>query len=368
MKIRDRSHAACDHMMYRPMSARRRLAAIAAAQALAAIAPAAFAAGDMAGDAPHGAFCSTTASLLFDACGNQVKSDDAVANAKCLNIGDAQQRRDCRLQMRTARAEATQLCKDQHDGRLSTCAQLGEARYDPNFDPVSFDSDFARLSHPNPYFPLGIGYKWEFRGGNEVNKIEIPGDVKVIEGVHCIVVHDLVYKGGLLAEATDDWYAAARDGNTWYCGEEVKDYESFVNDLPVVPELVSISGRFKHGVNHDKAGVIMQAMPVTGQIYLEEFSLANAEDASQVLSTSYSYGQSSGLDQLVPRELAQLLCHDDCVVTNNYSLLEPGVYAIKYYARNIGFFLETKPLEGTAVQLTKCNFDPRCTSLPPARP
>jgi hypothetical protein len=40
--------------------------------------------------------------------------------------------------------------------------------------------------------------------------------------VRCIVVRDLVTKAGDLAEATDDWYAQAKDKNIWYCGEEIK--------------------------------------------------------------------------------------------------------------------------------------------------
>jgi hypothetical protein len=35
----------------------------------------------------------------------------------------------------------------------------------------------------------------------------------------------------VLKEATDDWSAAGCDGSTWYCGEEVKDYEVFEGDL-----------------------------------------------------------------------------------------------------------------------------------------
>ena len=83
-----------------------------------------------------------------------------------------------------------------------------------------------------------------------------------------------------------------------------------------------------------------------------------------MLSAGYSFGSNRELDQLVPRDLALRMCQRDCVVTKNYSLLEPGVVALKYYARGIGFFLETKPDEGVALQLVDCNFDPRCVALP----
>jgi DNA-binding CsgD family transcriptional regulator len=47
------------------------------------------------------------------------------------------------------------------------------ARYDPPFGPDRFDADFRRLSNPNPYFPLGIGHRWEYRGGSERNVVEV---------------------------------------------------------------------------------------------------------------------------------------------------------------------------------------------------
>ncbi|MEO5882357.1 MAG: hypothetical protein ABIQ06_08060 [Caldimonas sp.] len=314
---------------------------------------------------PGNAYCSATATILFSACGHERTDDFLVAKAKCINIGDARVRRECLAEAGSERAEATQTCRAQLDSRRAGCAVLGEARYDPNLDPSRFDSDFRQLSNPNPYFPLGIGYKWEFRGGTEVVQLEVTSDTKLIEGLRCIVVRDLVYDQGQLKEATDDWFAAARDGSTWYCGEEAKDYESFAGDQPARPELVSIDGSFKHGRDGDKAGIIMPASPQAGQAYREEFSLGNAEDVAEIVSATYAYGRNADLDRFVPPALAQRLCgNGDCVVTKNYSLLEPGVVEIKYYARGIGFFLQTKPEQGTALQLTSCNFDARCASLP----
>ncbi len=311
-----------------------------------------------------GRTCSASVNLLFRACGHETRDDYLVAQAKCLHLADPFKRSECKGQARAARREATRHCRALKDWRSAGCGVLGEGRYDPPFTPDLFDSDFRQLSNPNPYFPLGIGHRWEFRGGDEHNILEVTNETKNVEGVTCIVLRDLVYESGALKEATDDWYAAGRDGSTWYCGEEVKDYASFDGDRPQRPELVSRDGSFKHGVNGDKAGLIMPARPRAGQWYLEEFSLGNAEDVSEVVSVTYSYGNSAQLDQLVPRELALRLCNRDCVVTRNYSLLEPGIYAVKYYARGIGFFLETKPLAGQRLQLVACSFDTRCVALP----
>jgi hypothetical protein len=310
-------------------------------------------------------YCTATAKLVFSACGFEARDDLMLAKAKCINVSDARDRAQCLTDARDAHKEKGASCRAQLEGRRAACAVLGEGRYDPPFTPDRFDSNFRQLSNPNPYFPLGIGNRWVFLGEGERNVLEVTQETKRIEDVTCVVLRDLVYEDGRLREATDGWYAAGRDGSTWYCGEEVKDYASFDGDVPRRPELISISGSFKHGVNGDKAGLIMPARPRVGQVYLEEFSLGNAEDVSEILSASYAFGAGGALDHMVPRDLALRLCSNrDCVVTKNYSLLEPGSYALKYYARGIGFFLETKPLEGKRLQLTDCNFDARCVALP----
>lgn len=332
--------------------------------ALVLAATAALAKDDDDDDEPERRYCSATARLLFKACGHDAEGDRLITRAKCLNIGDDGERTQCLADMKQARAESGELCHDQLQGRRAACERLGEDRYDPGWSPERFDSDFRSLSNPNPYFPLGIGHRWEYRGGEERNTVEVLNQTKSIAGVTCLVLRDLVWRSGRLVEATDDWFAAGRDGSTWYCGEEVKDYESYAGDSPRRAELVSIDGSFKHGRERDKAGLIMPAHPRRGQLYLEEFALGSAEDVSEILAVNYRHGVNRTLDHLVPRELAQRLCNGDCIVTKNHSLLEPGSYALKYYARGIGFFLETVPAEGEALQLVGCNFDPRCVALP----
>jgi hypothetical protein len=309
-------------------------------------------------------FCSTTASTLFEACRFELRDDFLVAKAKCLNLADMEERKECTTSAKEDRAESRENCQATLDWRHDACAVLGESRYDPDFDPKDFDDDFDDLTNPNPYFPLAIGNHWEFQGAGEVNTLDVLDQTKRIDGVTCIVVRDLVTKDGDQVELTDDWFAQALDGNVWYCGEEVKDFESFAGDMPRLPELVSIDGSFKAGRDLDKPGIIFLASPSAGQAYIEEFSLGNAEDVTEVLSTTYAWGDDIDLDRSVPEALAEQLCEDDCVVTKNYSLLEPGVTARKYYARDIGFFLEVTP-DGEVIQLTDCNFDPRCSTLPP---
>jgi hypothetical protein len=311
-----------------------------------------------------GQFCTATANAIAKACGSQTQDDYWIAVANCINEPDAAERAECLADAAASRTEATQLCRDQLNGRLEACTLLGEDRYDPEFEPADFDKDFANLPNPNRYFPLAVGNRWQYRGGTEVNTVEILSQTKLIDEVTCVVARDLVYDSGFLKEATDDWYAQAKNGDAWYCGEEVKDFENFRGDRPRRPELVSIDGSFKAGRDGAKPGIIFRAFPRRGESYLEEFSLGNAEDVTTVLSTNYGFGTNADLDRNVPQRLARMLCAgNNCVVTKNFSLLEPGLSARKYYAPGIGVFLEVESTGDTS-QLVSCNFDTRCTGLP----
>ncbi len=312
----------------------------------------------------QGKYCSATAQALHQACGHQTQDDYLVAVAVCINESDAQDRAECFEEARATRSEDTALCRDQLAERRDACGELGEERYDPEFEAFRFDRDFTNLTNPNPYFPLGIGNRWEFRSQDQSTVVEVLNRTKLIDDVRCIVVRDVVHEEGKLDEATNDWYAQAKNGNVWYCGEETGTYETIQGDRPQLPELVSIDGSFKAGRDGDKPGIIFRATPTVGEVYIEEASLGNAEDATVVLSVDYAYGKDPVLDQLVPRRLAQYLCAGNCVVTRNFSMLEPGVFERKYYAPGIGVFLETEPESGEVVRLVKCNVDPRCAALP----
>ncbi len=318
----------------------------------------------LTGVAAAASVCSDTALILFDACKAGVKNNSLVKEAVCLNVSESQERQQCSAEATDAQKEAKKLCVDQRDWRVHACKSTGEARYDPEFDPALFEDDARHPAHQNPYYPLNVGNTWKYSGGGEINTVEVLDETKLMPGgVSCITVRDLVTSGGDLTEATNDWFAHARDGNTWYCGEETTVFESFDGDDPRKPELVSNQGSFKAGRNGDKAGIIFLASPSPGEVYREEFSLANAEDVTEILSTTYAFGNDPKLDKLVPQELAERLCSaGDCVVTKNFSLLEPGVFARKYYARGIGVFLEVE--QGVVNQLTDCNFDAKCVNLP----
>jgi len=312
----------------------------------------------------QGKFCSATAQAVFRACSNQTLDDYWIAIGICINESEGGDRAECFTNLKESHKEATDECAAQLEARNALCKKVGEGRYDPEFEPKDFDADFRNLTNPNPYYPLTIGSRWEYRSADETNVVQVLNRTKLIDEVHCIVVRDEVFVDGVITEGTNDWFAQAKDGNVWYCGEETAEFETFKGDMPKKPELVNIDGSFKADRDGDKPGIIFLANPTPGQVYIEEMSLGNAEDATQILSVDYSYGKNPKLDQLVPAKLAQLLCKKNCVVTRNFSPLEPDVVERKYYAPGIGVFLETAPQTGEVTRLVKCNVDPRCAQLP----
>ncbi len=301
---------------------------------------------------------------MAHACRGQTKSDYWIQIGRCINETDSRDRTECLADAKATRDEAGQLCDEQHSARVALCGQIGEARYDPEFEPGLFESDLAHPRATNPYFPLGIGSQWHFLSATQSTTVEVMNATKLIDGVRCIVVRDEVRENGALIEGTNDWFAQARDGTVWYCGEETATFETFKGDRPARPEIVSIDGSFKAGREGDKPGIIFLATPQAGRVYIEESSLGNAEDATEVLSVSYGFGKNPELDAMVPERLAKLLCADNCVVTKNFSLLEPGTFERKYYSPGIGVFLEVDPDSGEVVRLVECNVDPRCAQLP----
>ena len=308
--------------------------------------------------------CSATTKAALHACKKSAQSDLATADGVCLNISDKAKHKTCLSDAKSTFKDDLDSCKEQRGARTDVCKSLGQAAYEPRFDPNDFDSDFANLTHPNELFPLGIGSQWTYEGGGEIDHMEITNATKLIEGVTCIVAHDVVSVAGQKTEETDDWFAQAKNGDVYYCGEQTAEYETFAGDVPPVPELVGTEGSFKAGRDGDQPGILMLASPEAGALYRQEFSLGNAEDLGEVLSATYRYGDSPDLDQYVPQALADLLCSGDCLVTREFTPLEPDAPERKYYAPGVGDFLEVDLSTGTVTQLVDCNVDLRCGMLP----
>lgn len=309
--------------------------------------------------------CSRTASIQYTACRHEVRADFQVARAICLNRADEEERQECWEGAREERGDANSECRAVREARWELCDMLGEDPYDPDFDPALFDDDFDSPTNPNPYFPLDIGNVWVFEGDGETTRIEVLDKTKLVDGVRCIVVNDLVSdEDGRPIEDTDDWFGLRLNGDVDYCGESVRDFEFFEGDDPQEAELIETAGSFKAGRSGDESGTLFPISPSEGDVFRQEWSASNAEDAAIVQSTTYRYPSGTELDEGVPRQLAELFCNEiPCVVLGEFSPMEPGVLERKYFGAGIGKFLEVKVGEDEVTRLVECNFDARCGDL-----
>jgi hypothetical protein len=140
-------------------------------------------------------------------------------------------------------------------------------------------------------------------------------------GITATVLHDTVYLDDELIEDTHDWYAQDQEGNVWYLGEEVSNYEN--------GELVDHAGSWEAGVDGALPGIIMYADPAAhlGETYRQEYYRGEAEDMAELLSVTESVTVPYGV-------------FDNVVKTRDYTPLEPDQLENKFYAQGIGVVKE----------------------------
>src|SRR5262245_52043416 len=279
--------------------------------------------------------CSRTTQAAKTACGHDVIDNYWIAFGRCINTADSADRDSCIADAKSARTESTQLCSQQFEARDDLCDALGQAAYDPPFDPRDFVNplQIGKGVNPNRFFPLIPGSQWVYRSPSETVVIDVLGKVDRIQGVPCTVVHDVVKHNGQTTEETIDWFAQHVDGSVWYCGEQTGELEN--------GRVVDVSGSWRAGREEARPGVIMQAVPHIGETYRQEFALGDAEDAARILSVTGS--------ATVPAAS----CSKTCLITREFTPLEPDLREDKYYAPNIGLILTVDRATGERLELIR---------------
>jgi hypothetical protein len=192
-----------------------------------------------------------------------------------------------------------------------------EGAYAPRIDPAEFVSKVD-----NPYFPLVPGTRFVYHeiedGKTTVNEVRVLPETKVIMGVTCTVVHDVVKDGDRVKEDTYDWYAQDKQGNVWYFGEDTREF--------LDKGIIRTEGSWEAGVDRNQPGILMPDHPAPGAPYRQEYGPGHAEDMGQVVALNETvkvpFGSFSG-----------------CVRTKEWSLLEAGTDK-KWYAKGVGFIRE----------------------------
>ena len=176
----------------------------------------------------------------------------------------------------------------------------------------------------NPWFPLRPGTTYVYTGEKDHKPdrdvVTVTHATKVINGVRCTAVRDLLYERGKLAERTTDWYAQDRAGNVWYYGEDTAELASS-------GKVTSTEGTWQAGVHGARAGIYMPAQPRVGSSATQEYYRGHAEDHFKVLSLNASV-----------QSPAAVSAH--ALLTMEWTPLEPGVIDHKLYVRGIGVVKE----------------------------
>lgn len=186
---------------------------------------------------------------------------------------------------------------------------------------VEVDPDSFVEGVDNPYFPLqpGSTYVYETRTDEGVERIEVEvlAEKRDVMGISATVVRDTVTLDGELVEDTFDWYAQDADGDVWYLGEDVSNYENGV--------FSDKAGSWEAGVDGAQPGVIMYAHPSSriGESYRQEYYVGHAEDMADLVAADASVTVPAG-------------AFVDVVKTLDYTPLEPDLKEEKYYAVGIG--------------------------------
>jgi hypothetical protein len=192
------------------------------------------------------------------------------------------------------------------------------------FDHNNFDRS---TKVDNKWFPLRPGTQWVYKGFTQEEGKRVPRRVvqtvtdltKVINGVRTVVVWDVDYKDGEVAESEIVFFAQDKDGNVWQLGELVEIYEEgdFVGGHTWIA-----------GLDGASAGIMMKADPRPGTpSYSQGYAPApiNWTDRAKV-------------DQVGQKACVPAGCYKEVLVIAESSKKEgPDAQQLKYYAAGVGY-------------------------------
>lgn len=153
----------------------------------------------------------------------------------------------------------------------------------PDWTEATFEAGSATIT--NPYFPQPAGLFSIYEGfedeGFEHIETFSTFETQDILGVSTRVVCDTAYVDGLLVEVAEDWYAQDDQGNVWYFGEFVVNYN--YDDKGNLIDTDNDGSWIADGVVNFP-GIIMYADPMIDDFYYQEYAPDVALDFALVTS------------------------------------------------------------------------------------
>jgi hypothetical protein len=187
--------------------------------------------------------------------------------------------------------------------------------YHPKIDPTKFTAHIT-----NKYFPLVPGTTLHYRGIRDgvptAHTFTVTHDTKIVMGVHCAVIKDVVTQNQSLVEKTTDWYSQDAAGNVWYFGEDTAEYQNGV--------VTNTAGTWEAGVDKAQPGIVMPAVPRVGDAFRQEYRPGVAMDQGRILSVNATTHVPGGTYQHL-------------VVSLDKNPLDPSKRERKWYAPGVGF-------------------------------
>jgi 1,4-dihydroxy-2-naphthoyl-CoA synthase len=124
---------------------------------------------------------------------------------------------------------------------------------------------------------------------------------------------------------THDWFAQDDDGNVWYMGEDVINYEYDDDDNLIG---TNNDGAWEAGVDDALPGIIMWADLEERFSYYQEYWEDEAEDMGMIVATG------------VEVELENGTIYENCLQILDWNPLAPETLEYKYYAPDVGLVKE----------------------------
>ena len=200
--------------------------------------------------------------------------------------------------------------------RTSTTNTSSQAAdYNPQINPADFS---ANITNPYNTWPVGLelNYKCITPECTETMVVNVTNKTRKIMGVVTRKIRDRVYDDGELVEDTRDYVAQHRNGDVWYFGEIVDNYEN--------GQVVNHNGSWMAGVNGGKPGIWFKANPKKGEQYRQEYLKGIAEDWAKILSIKANVN--------VPFKNFR---NNDCVKTLEWPGTDPSAKEQKFNCPNV---------------------------------
>ncbi len=181
---------------------------------------------------------------------------------------------------------------------------------DDAIDPANFVSAIT-----NPWLPMAPGTVLTYKGIKDEKPatlvVTISNKTKVVDGVNCVIVEELVSLAGAPSDRTLGYYAQDKTGNVWYFGEDVQE-------LNAEGKVTKTEG-WHAGVDGGAPGLVMEAAPAKGHKRINQAT----NDHSEIVSLAKLVKTPAGV-------------YKEALLIKEWTPDEPDVLMNKYYVRGIG--------------------------------